>query len=99
MGSRADRRSRGRSADRSVLKRVIEHIVSTAPPSRLFELYYWLQDPGLLNIVRSVASMSDNDREALESFLGLAQDLAVVTKWEGGDQLILETKLLTETFS
>jgi hypothetical protein len=84
---------------KSELKRVIDHIVSTTPPSRLFELYYWVQEPALLKIVRSLASMAPADRDALETFLALAQDLAVVAKWDGGDQLILETKHLTETFS
>jgi hypothetical protein len=99
MDSRPKSRSLAGSVDRSELKRVIKHIVSTVPPSQLFELYYWVQEPGLLRIVRSLASMSQEDRDALETFLALAQDLPVVTKWEGGDQLILETKQLTEALS
>jgi hypothetical protein len=94
-----DKRTKSRPLDRPDLKRVLEHIVSTTPATQLFELYYWVQEPGLLKIVRSLASMSQTERDALETFLALAQDLGVATKWDGGDQLVLEIKHLTETFS
>jgi len=99
MHRRAKSRSAEQGINRTELKRVLEHIVSSTPPSDLFELYYWVQEPSLLKIIRQLAAMPDEDREAIESFFALAQDLAVVARWDRGDRLVLEAKQLRETFS
>src|SRR5215471_8025272 len=88
MHRRAKSRSAEQGINRTELKRVLEHIVSSTPPSDLFELYYWVQEPSLLKIIRQLAAMPDEDREAIESFFALAQDLAVVARWDRGDRLV-----------
>ena len=77
----------------SRLARVVEHIVSTTPPSRLFELYYWTQEPRLLKLFRSVAMLEAGQRDALISFFELAAGAASVsTRWGPHGELILEAK-------
>jgi hypothetical protein len=77
----------------SRLARVVDHIVSTTPPSRLFELYYWAQEPNLLELFRSVATLKAGQRDALMSFFELAAGAASVsTRWGPRGELILEAK-------
>jgi hypothetical protein len=77
------------------LRRVVEHIVSTTPPSRLFELYYWAQEPQLLTIIRQLAALPPANRAAIESFFDLAAGDASITATCGPNgQLILAAKHL-----
>ena len=79
---------------------MIEHIVSTTPPSRLFELYYWAQEPDLLKLIRRLATLSPANRGAIESFFDLVADNASITaKWGARGQLILDAKHLGDTAS
>ena len=50
---------------------VVSQIVSRCDHARLVELYYWSQEPGLLEIIRAIAGMPESGREALESFFRL----------------------------
>ncbi len=44
-------------------------------PARLLELYYWSKEPGLMEITRGIASMSEEARAAIEAFIALAGDV------------------------
>ena len=82
-----------RRLSKSELKRVVAYIVAATPPARLFELYYWAQEPNLLKLLRSVASLTPGSRSALESFFRFAADRATVTARLGPKgQLILEAR-------
>ena len=71
---------------------VVSHIVSRCDHARLMELYYWTQEPALLEIIRAVAGMSESGREALESFFRLGGDpQTVTTTWETDGRLVLES--------
>jgi hypothetical protein len=71
---------------------VVSHIVSRCDHARLMELYYWTQEPGLLEIIRAIAGMSESGREALESFFRLGGDPRTVTAtWETDGRLVLES--------
>jgi hypothetical protein len=71
---------------------VVSHIVSRCDHARLMELYYWTQEPELLDIIRAVAGMSKAGREALESFFRLGGDAQTVTAtWETDGRLVLES--------
>lgn len=75
------------------LARVVEHIVTTTPPSRLFELYYWAQEPRLVKLFRSFAMLEAGQRDALISFFEMAAGAASVsTRWGPHGELILEVK-------
>ena len=58
----------------AVMGEVVNHIIDRCDHPRLMELYYWTQEPGLLEIIRAIAAMPDSGREALESFFRLGGD-------------------------
>jgi len=102
--SRATRRSARALAQRPLseaeLTRVISHIVATTPPSRLFELYYWTQEPHLLALMRGLANLPPASRAALESFFRFAGDRSTVTARLGlKGELILEARHMEEASS
>ena len=71
---------------------VVNQIVARCDHARLMELYYWTQEPGLLEIVRGVAAMSEAGRDALESFFRLGGDPQnIVASWETDGRLTLES--------
>jgi hypothetical protein len=75
------------------LARVIEHIVATTPPARLFELYYWAQDPRLLKLFRGFATLDSSHQEALVSLFELVRNgTAISTRWGPRGELVLELK-------
>jgi hypothetical protein len=43
-------------------------------PAEVLELYYWSKEPGLLEIVRGMAMMTEETRSAIEAFVALASD-------------------------
>jgi hypothetical protein len=89
-----------RRLSKAELTRVITHIVANTPPSRLFELYYWAQEPSLLKLMRSLASLTPASRAVLESFFQFAADRAQVTARLGAKgQLILEARHMGEAVS
>jgi hypothetical protein len=74
---------------------VVSQIVAKCDPARLMELYYWSQEPGLLEITRAVAAMPEAGREALESFFALGGDpQSIVATWEESGRLSLESNNL-----
>lgn len=75
------------------LARVVEHIVTTTPPSRLFELYYWAQEPHLLKLFRSFATLEVGQQDAMIAFFEMAAGAASVsTRWGPHGELILQVK-------
>jgi hypothetical protein len=84
----------------SGLARVIEHIVTTTPSSRLFELYYWAQEPRLLKLLRSFATLEPSSQEALVSLFELVRNgTSVSTRWGARGELILEVRQAGEDAS
>ena len=84
----------------SRLKRAIAHIVETTSPARLFELYYWTQDPGLLKLLRSLARLSPENRRTVEAFFQFATDQAKVSAQIGPKgQLILNSRHMSEAMA
>jgi hypothetical protein len=75
------------------LTRILEHIVSTTPPSRLFELYYWAQEPGLLKLFRRLAILPAESRNVAESFFDLVAENSPIAVSRGAEgQLIIEAE-------
>src|ERR1700747_1953094 len=74
---------------------VVSQIVARCDHAKLMELYYWTQEPGLLEIVRAIAGMPESGREALESFFRLGGDPQSVTiSWGTDGPLSLESNNL-----
>ena len=43
-------------------------------PAEALEIYYWSREPGLIEIVRAIATMPEETRAAIEAFVALAHD-------------------------
>lgn len=75
------------------LARAIEHIIATTPAARLFELYYWAQEPHLLKLFRGFATLDSNHQDALVALFELVRDgTAISTRWGPRGELILEVR-------
>jgi hypothetical protein len=48
-------------------------------PAEMLELYYWSREPGLRQLFRAIATMSEPTRAALEAFVMLARDAKSIT--------------------
>src|SRR6185436_8167230 len=80
VARRADHHSRGLSQMRNDAKvrnpdwdSAIEFIVANVPRSALIEMYYWVQEPDLLRIIRALAGAPVETRAALDAFFDSAR--------------------------
>jgi hypothetical protein len=48
-------------------------------PAEALELLYWSREPGLIEIIRGIATMPEGARAALEAFIALARDAKTVS--------------------
>jgi hypothetical protein len=88
------------SPNNSRLARIVDHIVETTPPSQLFELYYWAQEPRLLKLFRSFATLEPSSQDALVSLFELSRDgTSVSARWGARGELILEVRQAGEDAS
>lgn len=68
----------------------LEFIVSNVPRSALIEMFYWVQEPDLLRIVRALAAAPLETRQALDAFLaGARNDQLEVLAGSDGEDLML----------
>jgi hypothetical protein len=71
-------------------ERVMAHLLATADPARLFELYYWAQEPALLGIIRACATLPEAHLSALEAFFsGAKGEKPLVVNFDQRGQLVL----------
>src|SRR5262245_17605700 len=47
-------------------------------PAEALELYYWSKEPGLIEVIRGIATMPENTRAAIEAFVALARDTKAI---------------------
>jgi hypothetical protein len=79
------------------MQEVMSQIAAKCDRARLMELYYWCQEPGLLEITRAIAAMPESARDALESFFALGGDPhSIGANWEADGRLTLESNNLGE---
>jgi hypothetical protein len=65
----------GGQGDETELEHILNSIVVTCgDPARVLELFYWSQEPEVLEIIRSLMSFSKQSRELLCSFLTSVAD-------------------------
>jgi len=97
MSHEVKERRRNRTRGQPGVPDVVNQIIAKCDPARLMELYYWSQEPGLLEITRAIAAMPEAGRDALESFFALGGDpQSVVATWEESGRLTLESDSLGE---
>jgi hypothetical protein len=71
----ARKRSNIRLTNDPATERLIRTLVDgCGSPARALELYYWCREPGLIEIVRAIASMSEETRAVIEAFVALASN-------------------------
>ena len=64
-------------------------VLGQASPSHILELYYWSQDPALLDFVRAVVLLPAEDRLRLFDFFSTAKSEAIsISKPENGRLMI-----------
>src|SRR5262249_31359993 len=69
---RSGRQSNSNEPDLNATIRTL--ITEHADPARVLELYYWSQEPALLEIIRGVMALPRVPRETLKTFLALARN-------------------------
>jgi hypothetical protein len=64
-------------------------VLGCADHNRILELFYWSQEPGLLEKARALLALPDCSRSALQSFLSRAQSQAIYAEAEPDGRLVL----------
>jgi len=96
----AEAKVRRTGSEEPLLPDIVSRIVARCDPARVMELYYWSEEPGLLEIIRAIAAMPEATREALESFISISGDPdSVVASWGATGRLSLESRGVGETLS
>lgn len=75
------KRSRGKSApksDNSVDNFIRSLMRSQLSEREVRELLYWSREPGLLEVIRGIASMPEKTRGVIETFIGLTRQHGTV---------------------
>lgn len=80
-------RRRQRNLQPSLDEIVRSLVLETGHPSCLLELYYWSQEPALLDLLRAFAGMQKRQLACLAGFLTTISDRRrlTVARGEGGD--------------
>jgi hypothetical protein len=56
-------------------RRLIHTLVAACDrPAHVLELHYWSREPGMLDIIRAIATMREETRGAFEAFVALVRD-------------------------
>ena len=80
MRNARPKRSNTRSSHDPATERLIRTLVEgCGSPAEALELYYWSREPGLIEVIRGIATMPENTRAAIEAFVALARDTKSIT--------------------
>ena len=80
MRNARPKRSNSRSSHDPATQRLIRTLVEgCGSPAEALELYYWSREPGLIEVIRGIATMPENTRAAIEAFVALARDTKSIT--------------------
>ncbi len=86
-----DRMAREEIPDPSEIVRVI--LQETGTLSQLMEVHYLVQEPGLLDIVRALAALADDDRATLHEYLRRhSRDRLTIRALPNGALMILKKR-------
>lgn len=84
---RKQKNDRTRDAQSAVADCILSECKDSA---RLLELFYWSREPGLLEIMRTIASMPEEARTALEVLFAMSNEPSAITaQWDGSGRLTL----------
>ena len=69
------RRRTLKSTRKTANERLVRTLVAACgSPAAALELYYWSREPGLFEIIRGIAMMTEQTRAAIEAFIALSRD-------------------------
>ena len=73
----------------------LEFIVDNVPRAALIEMFYWVQEPDLLRIIRALAGAPLETRQALDAFFDSARHAQQeVRAGSDGEELMLTKDIL-----
>jgi len=67
-------------------------VLGQASPAHILELYYWSQDPALLDFVRAVVILPQEDRVRLFSFFSNAEPKSISVSQASVNRLAVEVR-------
>ena len=95
-----DPRAKSAEEQQQDLQQLIRSIVEQGDPARFMEALYWSREPGMLEIMRAILAMSEGPRAALEAFLTMSQEPAlIVADWDRKDSLTLTSPQIGQTIA
>lgn len=71
-------------------------VLGRVPADRILELFYWGQQPGVLELVRAILDLRPESRAALTAFLTVARSDSVSAEVERTGRLVLSSRELTD---
>jgi hypothetical protein len=74
MKKRRKRSNVGLSSDPATERLIRTLVAGCSSPAEALELYYWSREPGLIEVIRGIATMPEETRAAIEAFIALARD-------------------------
>ena len=87
---KSKRQSQAGSKPTPELDDLVRSVIEQGDARSFIEMYYWTREPGLLEIVRAVAMMSESARTALEVFIAMSHEPATIAaRWDGSGRLTL----------
>jgi hypothetical protein len=96
MASKSPPKSEPRDAAADRLIRTL--LAACDDPAVALELLYWSREPGLVEVIRAVATMPEETRAAVEAFVGLARDPRTVSATLGQNGVLtLQSREVTKT--
>ena len=74
-------------------------VLGRVPADRILELFYWGQQPGILEMVRAILDLRPESRAAIAAFLTVAHSNSISTEVERSGRLVLSSPEITDAAS
>jgi hypothetical protein len=76
---RRKRHNAGRVRDPATERLIRTLVDGCGSPAVALELYYWSREPGLIEVIRGIATMPEETKAVIEAFIALARDARSVS--------------------
>jgi hypothetical protein len=76
---RRNRQSATRVRDPATERLIRTLVAGCGSPAVALELYYWSREPGLIEVIRGIATMPEETKAVIEAFIALARDARSVS--------------------
>lgn len=79
------------SSKREVWELIQTLVAGQVPADRILELYYWSQEPGALEMVRTFLSLSKRNRAMLNAYFGSVDCRSISIEADGAGKITLSS--------